>query len=200
VRPAVGLLAAGAVLGTLLDGVHVATATTRYTHPVALGLAWWVPLMFAGATLAIGTSHRLVDHLLARDVRPSSTSVAAGLVLVLALWATSGIVKPAGAALWILAPASVAMWVALDRTVVGLGLAIATAVSGVVVESTLVSLGVFSYVAPDAGRVASWLPWLYVAASVAVGNFARWLAAPESIPARPLALTRAPSTGTRAAR
>jgi hypothetical protein len=93
------------------------------------------------------------------------------------------------------------MWIVLDGTVVGLGLAIATAASGVLVEATLVSLGVFTYVAPDAGRVASWLPWLYVAASVAVGNFARWLGAPATdVPARPLALTRAPSTGTRTAR
>ena len=56
-------------------------------------------------------------------------------------------------------------------------LALATAAVGVGVEATLASRGVFSYVAPDAGRVASWLPWLYVAASVAVGNLARYLAA-----------------------
>jgi hypothetical protein len=199
VREAVGLLAAGAVLGTLLDGVHVATATTRYTHPTVGGLAWWVPLMFGGATLAIGASHRLVDRWLLRDVRPDGGRVAAGMVLVLGLWATSGLLKPAGTALCILAPASVAMWLLLDRTLVGLGLAIATAVCGVVVEATLVSLGVFTYVAPDAGRVASWLPWLYVAASVAVGNFARWLGA-AAIDAPALALTRARSSDIRTAR
>jgi hypothetical protein len=199
VREAVGLLAAGAVLGTLLDGVHVATATTRYTHPTVAGLAWWVPLMFGGATVAIGASHRLVDRWLRRDLRPDGGRVAAGMVLVLGLWATSGLVKPAGTALWILAPASVAMWLLLDRTLVGLGLAIATAISGVVVEATLVSLGVFTYVAPDAGRVASWLPWLYVAASVAVGNYARWLGA-AAIDAPALALTRARSSDIRTAR
>ena len=174
-REAAALLVAGAVLGTLLDGVHVATATTRYTHPAVLGLAWWVPLLFAGASLAIGASHRLTDAMLGRDLRPGTARVAAGLALLLLLWATSGLVKPARAALWILAPASVVMWLVLDGTLVGLLLALATAACGVAVESTLAAAGAFTYVAPDAGRVASWLPWLYVAASVAVGNYARWL-------------------------
>ncbi len=199
-RTPAGLAVAGAVLGTLLDGVHVATATTRYARPAVLGLAWWVPLEFGAAALAIGLSHRLVDRLLGRDVRPSGARVAAGMALALALWATSGVVKPAGMALGILAPASVAMWLALDGTLVGLALAIATAAAGVTVESTLVSLGVFAYAAPDAGRVASWLPWLYVAASVAVGNYARWLDAPARDDVATAALTRAPSTDTRTAR
>jgi hypothetical protein len=175
VREAIGLVAAGAVFGTLLDGVHVATSTTRYAHPALLGLAWWVPLLFAGASLAIGVSHHLVDVILDRDVRPTTPRVVAGMVLLLLLWATSGLVKPAHLALWILAPASVLMWLALDGSAVGLVLALATAASGVAVEAMLAAAGAFTYVAPDAGRVASWLPWLYVAASVAVGNYARWL-------------------------
>ena len=170
------LAVAGAVLGTLLDGVHVTTATTRYAHPFVLGLAWWVPGLFAGAALAIGFSHRLADRVVGRDVRPGRRAVIAGLVVLLALWATSGLVKPARAALVVLVPASLATWWALERTAVGLVLALATAAVGVGVEATLASRGVFSYVAPDAGRVASWLPWLYVAASVAVGNLARYLA------------------------
>ena len=176
-REVVGLLAAGAVLGTLLDVVHVATATTRYTHPAFAGVAWWVPLLFAGAGLAIGVSHTRIDILLGREIRPPTSRVVAGMAVLLALWATSGFIKPAPRALWILAPASVIVWWLLDRSIVGLALALATAASGVVVEATLVSAGAFIYVAPDAGRVASWLPWLYVAASVAVGNYARWLAA-----------------------
>jgi hypothetical protein len=196
VRPAVGLLVAGAVLGTLLDGVHVATATTRYAHPVLLGLAWWAPLLFAGASLTIGLSHLTIDRLLGRELRPGARGVVLGMLLLLALWATSGLVKPATTALLVLVPASLAMWLALEGTAVGLALAVVTAAMGVVVEATLVSIGAFSYVAPDAGRVASWLPWLYVAASVAVGNFARWL---EAGVLRPV-LTPAPSTGSRTAR
>jgi hypothetical protein len=183
------LFAAGAVLGTALDGVHVATGTTRYAQPALLGIAWWAPILFGGAAVAIGGAHALIDLLLERSVRPDAGRVAFGLVLLLVLWTVSGVVKPASTALWILAPASLAMWWAFDASVVGLVLALATASSGVAVEATLVSAGAFAYVAPDAGRVASWLPWLYVAASVAVGNLARWLAP-----------TRAPSPGSRQAR
>jgi hypothetical protein len=179
VGEAIGLLLAGALFGTLLDSVHVATTTTRYAHPAFFGLAWWAPLLFAGASLAIGVSHRLIDEVLGRDVHPTTARVVAGMALLLLLWATSGLVKPARLALWILAPASVLMWLALDGSAVGLVLAIATAACGVAVEAMLVSAGGFTYVVPDAGRVASWLPWLYVAASVAVGNYARWLAAPR---------------------
>jgi hypothetical protein len=175
VREALGLLAAGAVVGTFCDAVHVATATTSYAHPAFAGIAWWVPLLFAAGSAAIGLSHTLIDLLLERDVRPTTTTVVAGLLILVVLWATSGLVKPAHTALLILAPASIVAWWLLDGSVVGLVLAFATASSGVAVEATLVSAGVFSYVAPDAGRVASWLPWLYVAASVAVGNYARWL-------------------------
>jgi hypothetical protein len=187
-REAAGLAVAGALLGTLLDFVHVATATTRYRDPVFLGLAWWVPLLFAGAALGIGLSHTTADRVLGRAPRPDPIHVVAGMVMLLALWAASGVVKPARSALAVLVPASLALWWWLDGSAAGLALAAATAACGVVVEATLVSLGAFSYVAPDAGRVASWLPWLYVAASVAVGNFARWLA------------TRAPSSDIRPAR
>ncbi len=179
-REAGGLLAAGALLGTLLDAVHVATTTTRYTAPAFLGVAWWVPLMFGGAALAIGYAHTIVDLVVGRHVVPDVRRVTVGIALLLALWVTSGLVKPAPVALWIVAPASIAMWWFLDRTPVGLVLALATASCGVAVEATLVSAGAFAYVAPDAGRVASWLPWLYVAASIAVGNLARWLAAPRA--------------------
>jgi len=182
-RLVAGLALAGAVLGTLLDAVHVTTATTRYAHPVVFGLAWWVPLLFAAAALAIGLPHAGLAARGGAVVPPSGGRVAAGLALLLALWATSGCVKPAWAALAILAPASLAMWWVFDATALGLGLALVTAACGVAVETTLARAGVFAYVAPDAGRVASWLPWLYVAASVAVGNLARWL-------------TRAPSSGS----
>jgi hypothetical protein len=176
VRVAAGLAVAGAVLGTLLDALHVATSTTRYAHPAALGLAWWVPILFAAAALVIGLSHRAVDALLGRRPPADPARIAVGLVALLGLWATSGLVKDVRIATPLLAAASLAVWWRLEGTLAGLGLGLATAAAGVAVETSLVRAGAFEYVAPDAGRVASWLPWLYVTASVAVGNLARWLA------------------------
>jgi hypothetical protein len=82
VREVVGLVVAGGLLGTLLDALH---ATTRYTQPTIAGLAWWAPLLFAGASLAIGFSHSLSDLLLGRDVRPDAGRVGMGLALLLVL-------------------------------------------------------------------------------------------------------------------
>jgi hypothetical protein len=113
------------------------------------------------------------------------SQVAWGLAAFLALWAASGLVKPTPAGLWVLVPGALAIWWAFERTVVGIVLAFATASCGVAIEASLVSTGTFAYVAPDAGRVAAWLPWLYVAASVAVGNLARWLATPAAPARRP---------------
>ena len=64
------LFVLGATLGTALDAVHVHTGVERYPAPVLFGLAWWVPLLFGAAAVAIGYSHPMVDPLLHHD-RPS---------------------------------------------------------------------------------------------------------------------------------
>jgi len=173
------LAAVGATLGTSLDLVHVLTRTTAYTSPAFLGLAWWVPLNFAAATLAIGLSHPSLDDVLGRaaPVPRSGAVVVGGIAALAALWALSGLLRrsPSTVGL-VLAPASLAVWWLLDGTGAGLALAAATAAVGVAVEIALVRHGQFLYVHPDMAGVASWLPWLYVAASVSVGNLGRWLA------------------------
>src|SRR5438067_255336 len=54
----------GATLGTALDSLHVHSGVERYPMPVLFGLAWWVPLLFGAAAVAIGYSHPMVDPLL----------------------------------------------------------------------------------------------------------------------------------------
>jgi hypothetical protein len=51
------------------------------------------------------------------------------------------------------------------------------------VEVVLSSAGLFSHTHPDVLGVALWLPWIYVAASVGVGNLGRWLCRDEGIAA-----------------
>src|SRR5947209_12597215 len=58
------LFLAGATLGTALDAFHVLSGIERYAVPSLLGVAWWVPLLFGGAAVAIGYSHPLLDPLL----------------------------------------------------------------------------------------------------------------------------------------
>src|SRR5579871_2239616 len=69
-RAALVLGAAGAVLGTLLDGIHTHTGTTWYPHPVFWLAASWTPAIFAFAGLSIGLTRPLLDRALKRDEPP----------------------------------------------------------------------------------------------------------------------------------
>src|SRR5437588_12706585 len=81
----------GATLGTALDSLHVHSGVERYPLPVLFGLAWWVPLLFGSAAVAIGYSHPLVDPLLhnRRPPRRIWVSLAALTWLVLAYLVSS---------------------------------------------------------------------------------------------------------------
>jgi len=68
--PILYLFLLGATLGTALDAFHVYSGVERYPAPVFLGVAWWVPLLFGGAAVAIGCSHVKIDPLLGQRRRP----------------------------------------------------------------------------------------------------------------------------------
>jgi hypothetical protein len=185
------LLFLGAVLGPLGDFCHVISGTDAYPnsslfiHPELIKMPFWVPPLFAGATLAVGFSHPFLDHFLgrtrqrlgARGIVPA----ALGALSFLALYAISGFLPgTAGSAndLFIGAGA-LAIWAIFDRTWQGLLLGAGTALAGTAVEITLVHQGAFYYLprAANLFGVPSWLPWIYVAASVSVGNIGRIMAA-----------------------
>jgi len=94
------------------------------------------------------------------------------------LWSASGFLSvPLGVKDSLLALGALAAWFALDRTWQGFLEGMLTAIAGTFVEIVLVRNGVFSYLPPNDSilGVASWLPWLYFCASVALGNIARAL-------------------------
>src|SRR5206468_2247841 len=76
----------GAILGSALDAFHTSSGVERYPLPALFGLAWWVPLLFGSAAVAIGYSHPLADPLLHNRRRPRRiwVSLAALAWLVLA--------------------------------------------------------------------------------------------------------------------
>jgi hypothetical protein len=190
----------GFFVGPIGDFCHVLSETTGYPQDAYAwyfpgGVPWWVPFLFASATLSIGVTHPIADRLIGPHgaaVRPGARSWAmawAGVAAFVGLYCVSGYL-PFGDKGWndlVLAVAATAIWAWLDRTWQGAVLGWLTAIAGTAVEITLVRNEVFFYQerAADLYGVATWLPWLYVAASVAVGNFARRLAAPPSVsPAR----------------
>jgi hypothetical protein len=161
----------GATVGVALDAIHTHTGTTAYTTPWILRMAWWVPPLFAGAAVAIGLGRPIAMRLAGgAPVAPAPRRVALAMALFVVAYALSGLLPlpNAGVALVLLVVFAIT-WTLCDGTPLGIGLAVAAAIGGTLVEATLVAGGAFRYTAPDVGGVAVWLPALYVTAGVAVG-------------------------------
>lgn len=177
----------GALLAPLGDFSHLLSDTTMYPaageiYYIFGVMPFWVPLMFGLATLAIGLSHLSFDRLFGSPRRAYSQRpvlVWWGVFLFVALYCLSGFLpgQRTGLADGMLAIGAFLLWYGLDRTWQGVLLGFLTAVVGTAVEMTLVHFEVFYYLPPKdiLLGVARWLPWLYFAASVSVGNLARAL-------------------------
>jgi insulin-induced protein len=167
----------GAVLGSFYDGFHTYSNTTYYPNPWILKMAWWVPLNFGLAILAVADSHVSLDRTLKRKGRGLSwAAVLSGLALFGVLYFTSGFLpRPSAEKAVILWLGAVFLWILFDRTWQGVLLGILTGVVGSLVEITMTSLGLFFYVRPDFHGIPCWLPALYFGASVTVGNLGRKL-------------------------
>lgn len=167
----------GGLVGPLLDRAHAWTGAIAYdTAVTALGVPWWVTLVYIGAALGIGLTHPALDRALRRPQRVelSPGVLAAGFVGMGALWVASGLLPGSNAVIaLVLAAGSGAMLAAFDRTWQGAVMAVGTGIGGVIVEATLVRLGLFHHRRPDAWGLPVWLPFLYVGGSVAIGNLAR---------------------------
>lgn len=177
-RRALILASLGAVFGTLFDYAHVRTGAIAYPSPSPIGVPFWVPFLYAGSALLIGFSHPTMDRWLGRPERFALTPlrIAAGFAGFLAVWFLSGALPfGSGAVALILAPIALAIWFFLDRTWQGLVLAALTAIIGFAMEVGLSRAGLFRHTHPDVLGIAVWLPCIYVAASVGVGNLGRAL-------------------------
>jgi hypothetical protein len=187
---AIGLIAIlSGIGGTFGDAMHVLTGVDGYPGG---GMAVWVPFLFGGAGTLLAVTHPWLDPIFSTlfgKARHQRLGVArpgintAGLLLLLALWGTSGIIPLAtgGAKDVFIAVAALGIWALVDRTLSGLMMSITCALGGVAVELALVHAGAFFYT-PEFSNffgVPSWLGWLYVAAGPTVGNLGRILSRPQ---------------------
>ena len=176
VRAILWLFLLGAIFGTALDAFHVYSSIERYSRPAFLGVAWWVPLLFGCAAVAIGYSHPLVDPLIHNIRRPRrlSTSIAELSWLLLAYVIAAGSFASMTKAI-LLGLIYFNFWLLTGRGWRNLILSLMTAITGTLIEMTLVAAGTFSYLQADILGVPYWLPFMYACASLAVGDLGRSL-------------------------
>jgi len=175
-RPILWLFLLGTTFGTALDAFHVYSSIEQYTRPAFLGVAWWVPLLFGFAAVAIGYSHPLIDpliHNLRRPRRLSSSIAELAWLLLAYVIAASPISSLAKTVLLSLIYFN--FWLLTGRGWQNLLLSLVTAITGTLVEMTLVAAGAFSYLQTDILGVPYWLPFMYACASLVVGDLGRSL-------------------------
>lgn len=167
----------GATLGPLCDLFHVLSKTSGYPFPRFYGLAFWVPILFGSATVVLALSHVLSDKIFKRPKRElSKRQIVMGLLTFMFIYYASGFLMVSEVLkLIILGFIAFTTWCLFDRTLYGLILAIITAFFGCLVEILIIRTGHFYYNIHDVFRIPYWLPFLYMTASVAVGNLGRKL-------------------------
>jgi hypothetical protein len=174
-RTLLWLFLSGAMLGTALDAFHTFSGVERYASPALLGVAWWVPLLFGGAAVAIGYSHPLLDPLLHhRRFRPLFSSLLGLVWLPLVYLISASFFDTLTKTLLILL-VYCNFWLLAGSDWQSLVFSLATAVTGTLIEMILVAAGAFAYLHPDMLGVPYWLPGIYACASQALGDLGRSL-------------------------
>jgi hypothetical protein len=166
----------GATLGSALDAFHASSGVERYPIPVFFGLAWWVPLLFGSAAVAIGCSHPLADPLLHNRRPPHRIWVSlGGLAWLVLAYLISASFLDSLAKVGLLAIIYFNFWLLSGGGWQNLVFSLVTAITGTLIEMILVTAGAFSYLHPDFIGVPYWLPCIYANTSLAVGDVGRSL-------------------------
>jgi hypothetical protein len=160
-RAAAVLFVAGGLGLALCDQIHVHSGVLDYdTGGVLFDQAWWVPLQFGVAALAIVAAAVPFAH---RRDRPRPRDLATGIAWFVGAYAASGVFD---AYPWALAAGLLALFgwrVALaDHPDVLVVYALLLAVAGTGAEALLSAAGTFAYSDPDFLGVPVWLPGLYL--------------------------------------
>ncbi len=170
--------AAGAMICTVCDHLHVATGVLAYPHVAFWGEAWWVPLLFGAASVAIVASASGTRRLFSAPALPvpSVRRVAAGGVAFVTAYAFTAfghelpnVVAAVLAGFWLARALQAPAWL--------VAYSIATAVGGSAFEATWSALGFFRYLVPDLAGIPRWLPCIYLHVAFLTADLERLLRA-----------------------
>ncbi|MDB4969281.1 MAG: hypothetical protein JWN44_4970 [Myxococcales bacterium] len=168
----------GAAICTVCDHLHATHGVLWYPHPVFWEQAWWVPLLFAGASLAVVGGATPIRRALGgrQEPAPTARQVAGDGIAFITAYAYTSFAPPdqPNVTLALL----VAWWVARvvrDRPTWLIVFSLLTAVAGTAFEATWSALGFFHYRHPDLFGVARWLPGIYLHVGLLAGPLERVL-------------------------
>lgn len=146
---------ASAGLGTLLDRIHSFFGVLRYARPCFSGESCWVPLIMAGAGVALVVTHALFRLAFAQPARGSVRAVIASGVLFALAYVASGVFQAWPRAL-LLSYAVVALIRVAQHPLPARAATVLTAmVVGSGAELVLTHFSLFEYLHPDAFGVPS---------------------------------------------
>jgi hypothetical protein len=171
----------GAVLGTLLDGIHAYGDVLVYPDPAFGRWAWFVPVEFGLVGAAVGLLMPSLEQVVANGETPywSLAQRAGELVLFTGLYLATALVEPGGAVALAIALTALAVFRVVRGGVRGdWAYALAAAVLGPAAEALISALGAFDYVDPDFAGIPIWLPPLWANGGLLI----RRLIAPIAMP------------------
>ncbi|ETE72587.1 Insulin-induced 2-like protein [Ophiophagus hannah] len=176
----------GVFLALILNLLQIQRNVTLFPPDVISSIfssAWWVPLGCGTASAVIGLLYPCMDRHLGEPhkfKREWSSVMRCVAVFVGINHASASKQKVDFANNFqlslTLAALSVGLWWTFDRSRNGFGLGIGIAFLATLVTQLLVYNGVYQYTSPDFLYVRSWLPCIFFAGGITMGNIGRQLA------------------------
>lgn len=171
----------GAVLGTLLDGIHAYGDVLAYPDPAFGRWAWFVPLEFGLVGVGAGLVMPMLERLVAAGVAIgwSPARRAAELLLFCGLYFITTLVEGDGGIWLAVALGALAAVRLLRREAPGDWVyALIAAALGPAAEAALSALEAFDYLDPDVAGIPYWLPSLWANGGLLIRRLIRPIVLP----------------------
>nr|KAF6450326.1 insulin induced protein 2 [Molossus molossus] len=173
----------GVFLALVLNLLQIQRNVTLFPPDVIASIfssAWWVPPCCGTASAVIGLLYPCIDRHLGEPhkfKREWSSVMRCVAVFVGINHASAKVDFDNNIQLSLtLAALSIGLWWTFDRSRTGFGLGVGIAFLATLVTQLLVYNGVYQYTSPDFLYVRSWLPCIFFAGGITMGNIGRQLA------------------------